>query len=476
MKTKLFCIAVACLFLFATIGQAQQRGGPYTFDELPELQEGQVVVRTPEGYMVMSLDELSSMPSWNQIQMEMEAMDAMMVEQFEKKMITEVLRQFWDGRGANLLTLAAANEDEAVRDAFGISKEQMELIDKRMNAAMESTEEPMFGSSFDQFMEEMGAFSDDGEPNEEAIQRIQEEVMQRMQEHMGDAYERMTSLMINAITDAMDDVLTPEQRQTINEATLANLAELPIVSPEVFEALNLTDAQREQMEWIKKELEPEFEETLEQWVDGALAMEKKIREEYGKALNSLSELSPELLIHDFAERMREFDGEQMPAPGEVVIAAIREDGEVIQYVVDAKVHAEILEEIRVARRHPNFDDIRKRLLAEDPEFKRIATEMQTLSRTFSTRFRMRMFDVLTDAQWMRLQELIDNPPEHALLLRKKMRELLNVGEEVAKESEAGSEAGTEWVPGPGSWQPGDPIPMQYRIERNTRRPFPRGEE
>ena len=147
MKTKLFCIAVTCLFLFATIGQAQQRGGPYTFDELPELQEGQAIVHTPEGYMVMSLDELSSMPNANQMHMEMEAIDAIMVEQFEKKMMMEVLRQFWDGRGANLLTLAVANDDDAVRDALGISKEQMELIDKRMTTAMESAEELMFSSS-----------------------------------------------------------------------------------------------------------------------------------------------------------------------------------------------------------------------------------------------------------------------------------------------------------------------------------------
>ena len=407
MKTKLFCIAVACLFLFATIGQAQQRvGGPYTFDELPELQEGQAVMQTPEGYFVIALNELSSIADAHQVQMDM-----MMDDQFERKMMTEVLRQFWDGRGANLLTLAAANEDDAVRDTFGISKEQMELINKRMYAAMESAEELMFGSSFQNFMEEMGAFSDNWEPNEEAMQRIQEEVMRRTQEHIEGAPEAMATLMINAITEAMDDVLTPEQRQTVNEATLANLAELPIVSPEVFEVLNLTDAQREQMEWIKKELEPEFEEVLEKWVDGTLAMEKRRNE-------ALDEEAYRDLDHTESEKK----------------------------------------------------------LAEDPEFKRISAEMQTLSRTFSTRFRMRMFDVLTDAQWMRLQELIDNPPEHALVLRKKMRELLNVGEEVAKVSEAGSEAGTEWVPGPGSWQPGDPIPIQYRIERNTRRPFPRGEE
>ena len=32
-----------------------------------------------------------------------------------------------------------------------------------------------------------------------------------------------------------------------------------------------------------------------------------------------------------------------------------------------------------------------------------------------------------------------------------------------------------WMPGPGAWQPGGAIPEGYRIERNRRSGFPRGE-
>jgi len=75
-----------------------------------------------------------------------------------------------------------------------------------------------------------------------------------------------------------------------------------------------------------------------------------------------------------------------------------------------------------------------------------------------------MFDVLTDEQWMRLQGLIDNPPECA-------KTILNR----ARERRGEREQSGVWQPGPGFWRPGDPIPAQYRQERNTRSRFPRSE-
>ena len=78
------------------------------------------------------------------------------------------------------------------------------------------------------------------------------------------------------------------------------------------------------------------------------------------------------------------------------------------------------------------------------------------------KLKIRMFDVLTDAQWARLQELVDNPPDHA----KKWLAQQRTNREHARKHDA-------WVPGPGAWQPGSSaIPEQYRQERNRR--FPRG--
>ena len=102
-------------------------------------------------------------------------------------------------------------------------------------------------------------------------------------------------------------------------------------------------------------------------------------------------------------------------------------------------------------------------MAEDPEYKKIQEEILSQSQAFSEKFKIRMFDVLTDEQWARLLALIDNPPAHAQVLGKRLRE--RQGEN--------AQTGGGYIPGPGAWQPGDPIPAQYRQERNTRSRFPR---
>jgi len=80
-----------------------------------------------------------------------------------------------------------------------------------------------------------------------------------------------------------------------------------------------------------------------------------------------------------------------------------------------------------------------------------------------------MFDVLTDEQWERMIDLIDNPPDYVKKILDEKRKAREA--ETASSGESG-----EWQPGPGSWQPGDGIPAGYRIERETRsRQFPRGE-
>jgi len=107
----------------------------------------------------------------------------------------------------------------------------------------------------------------------------------------------------------------------------------------------------------------------------------------------------------------------------------------------------------------------KELIVKDRYLKKEFDEMQSRSRAFSTQFKVKMFDVLTDEQWKRLQELIDNPPAHAMGLLKLMKEMNG-------ESENGKNSGGGYVPGPNSWRPGDPIPEEYRQQRN-RGNFPR---
>jgi len=120
------------------------------------------------------------------------------------------------------------------------------------------------------------------------------------------------------------------------------------------------------------------------------------------------------------------------------------------------------------QRQQLVDDVRKRILAELlPEL----NAMREFRKGLSNALIIRMFDVLTDEQYARVIDLIDNPPDYVVALLKRWREQSGESEE-SKEVEE-SEESDIWVPGPGSWQPGDPIPIQYRQERNERRRFPR---
>ena len=184
--------------------------------------------------------------------------------------------------------------------------------------------------------------------------------------------------------------------------------ELPIISPKMFEALNITDAQKQQMEIIKKELEPEFENLLEAFVNNAEIIWNKENDEFVKQLKW------------------GYNGEGL----------------------------------ELAR------TVRTKLMTEDPEYKRVKNAIQSTGQAFATQFREKLFDVLTDTQWIRLQELLDNPPEHAKAYIRQVKIRLGRNEE-------GKNQG--WIPGPGAWQPGSSaIPEQYRQERNSR--FPRGEQ
>jgi len=162
-------------------------------------------------------------------------------------------------------------------------------------------------------------------------------------------------------TDALDNLLTAEQKRKMREFDLATMSSVvrSFPTPHSFEVLDLTDTQRQQMEAIKKEFEPEFEKALV----------------------------------DFAE-------------------------------------------------------------GKQNQFRKIALAEQ---------FKTKMFDVLTDEQWDRLQNLVDNPPEYIKAFRKKVEQ--NVA--------AAKKAGTSWSPSLDSWKPGDAIPEKYRQERKTRGNFPR---
>jgi flagellar biosynthesis chaperone FliJ len=164
----------------------------------------------------------------------------------------------------------------------------------------------------------------------------------------------------------------------------------------MFEALGLTDAQKQEMENIKKQLELEFEKPLEELANRSLMVENKIQEEMEK---------------------KGFRG-----------------------INFGLIDAETLKKIQ--------EDMRKN--SEDTQF---------YGKQFASQFKTKMFDVLTNEQWLHLQNLIDNPTGLVKIMQDKEK--------------AWREKKEVWSPGPNSWRPGMPIPEAYRIERNQRGNFPR---
>ena len=420
-----------------------------------------------------------------QQQQMMEALGEQLEVASQKAMMKGMVRSIWNGQGANYWTIAGISEDLTIATAWGISVEQLEQIGERTAATMEQMGGLMEAAMLNMVAEmgipldENGSTPDGWEPDMETMLKMQTSMLDMMESSM----ETMGSMMNTAVAEAFDEFLTPEQWQTMQESQLANIEALPFFSPSAFEALDLSDAQREQMEQLRQELAPDFETMLDTWVDGNIAMEKRLDEEYSKELALWRDAhgEQERLQHDLlANHLRQYEAGQELAPGESIVALpLGENGENVMYVIDQVALEQSREEWSEIRgKMMDRDGIRKRLLAEDPEYKRLSEEMQSKSKAFAENFKMRMSDVLTDEQWDRLQELIDNPPEHALAYRKVLREMLGgsyASEEIAeasKASEVNEKPGT-YVPGPNSWRPGDGTPGRVHVEQPNR--FPRGE-
>ena len=357
MKTKLVLILIAGAYLlsFATVGQAQLMMPPDFASQDPERMKNE---------------------------------------------LEKVIRSFWEDQAATTMVMGLGRFPE-IRTAWGISNEQFQQF--RNPIGPEILENPEFQALDEEHGTLARTFRESGDS-------LGQDTVAEMQQKLRDLRDRMNVIATNMAVDVINDLLTPEQKQKIRESQLASMAEMPFILPAAFEALHLTDTQKQQMGEIKKELEPEFEKHLEKFVEGQMILSNKMSAELAR------QGSPR------------FRGPDSMLEGMQAIA--------------------------------------KQLSAQDPEFKRVQNEMTSLSQTFSTQFRTRMFDVLTDAQWARLQELNDNPPEHILAIRKRLRAMRSDSEQ----------ADGGWQPGPGAWQPGDGIPEGYRIQRETRRQFPRGEE
>ena len=348
-------------------------------------------------------------------------------QQAKKDSIKSSMRLNWNSRTSNLLTMSVLNNPD-VRAAFGVSDEQYEQILDAQHPLKEPVMSRMQSSPEVQKVEETMKAIVDKAPNPPPttggyvpqMLGLDGESLKKLL----DLQKVRNSLVRIASAEACNGILTPEQERKINESLLVSMEALeigrPLVSPRMFEALDLTDAQKQQIKTLEQEFESEIKEYIENLSDARIQL------------------------------------------GDKIAAALqKQEGETLQEKAEAA--------------NKNLD--------VDPELKEILDKIQSTQKAFATQFMAEMGNrnILTGEQWARLQTLFDDPPEYTKVFGRVLRgEHLTKKNESSESGESSSSSGQKgndkreesnsggWQPGPDSWRPGDAIPEQFRQERNQR--------
>jgi len=329
----------------------------------------------------------------------MQRSPAMLQEQ--RNALKRMMNSFWHGEGSNLIAVDFLQQ-EYFREGIGVSEEQFQKIRSVPQSVME-------GPDFQQYRDEMQKLmTEDGGPFGE---NATEEMRNRFVELQTQMSAKIQEALMEGMKKAVNENLTPEQLKKVQEAQISAMSEIPITAPNMFEALDLSDAQRRQLDEIKKEMEPEFDKHVDKWVDAQMKMMEKVREAFEK----------------------------------------------VNEITDSEEQQRFMQNLQ--------ENIRK----ANPDIQRAMNEAMESGKVFSDALKSKMFDVLTDEQWKRMVDLIDNPPEYMKKAIAEMRKEMGADDPQARSRQPGG----GYVPGPGAWQPGSSaIPEQYRQERNSR--FPRG--
>jgi len=326
-------------------------------------------------------------------------------QQNEKDDLKRVLRSFWNGYGTDFVGVGLLLQDENFREGLGVSPEQLQRIrgtDSGSSARIQ--EDPRVKTMLYESVELQRML---------ASGNTSEELQNRYFELQSQLSIKLREVMQEDITRIAHENLTLEQMKKVKEFQISAMSENPFLTPGMFEALALSDAQKEQLNEIQKGMEEEFEHFLDKKVDVWTEWSNKMED---ARLQNRSRTSG---ISDPEEQRR------------------------------------------------IWREIEDNALKADPVLQRKMSEVRESDKELADTLKIKMFNVLTDEQWARMIDLIDNPPDYVRKVIAGMRE--------RRRDTTNSSAGA-WQPGPGSWQPGDDvIPEGYRLERNTRSRFPRGE-
>ncbi|MCL2743573.1 MAG: hypothetical protein FWE67_06965 [Planctomycetaceae bacterium] len=290
-------------------------------------------------------------------------------------------------------------------EALGISEEQRQKIVDAHTKKTLNSEDPELKPILNE-MRRMRTEMPGGPFAENASEETQKKFFD-LQMEMNNVIQKRRDKLIN-------ETLSPEQFRKIQEYLISTMANNPFVSPDMFEALDLSDEQKRQLADIKRELKPEYEKQVDKLVEGQLFFQEKFQEEIGDKLDNVTD--PE-------ERKR------------------------------------------------ISTEASKKVVEKYPEYAKGMGEFTEAGNVLANNLKFKMFDVLTDEQIERMKNLIDNPPEHVKKIFENFRKMA-----MKDNAPVTANASGEWRPGPDSWKPGDAIPEEYLKEREKRRAFPKKDD
>jgi hypothetical protein len=296
-------------------------------------------------------------------------------------------RAAWDGTSDGNVLIIGQLQYPNIRKGLGISDEQFAELQKIQEQSNNLVQKIPEYESLQAELRKLGTQQAD----ETSPQKI------------GEIRTRMAQLMMNVRRQEIEKLLTPEQKQKIQEFQLATMSVMPVISAKMFDVLGLSDEQKNQMAAVKKELDPQFDQCMDEFSDSIFLIRDKIYDKLERENTSITD------------------------------------------------HKEFREKFQAASEELKIDD----------DFQKFRREVLEKAQGFATLAKFKMFDVLTDEQMAKLQNLIDNPPDY-------VKEYLA---EAKKMYDANSSAPQSFM---NAWKPGDPVPAEYKEKRKLK-PFPKTE-
>lgn len=257
-----------------------------------------------------------------------------------KNQMKSSYRSMWNGKGTYMM-LYGLSQNPDFQEALGVTKEQAEEF-KKLGTSFHSNPEVA------KTMQEMQSLQ---KPNDPFLEQANEETKQAFLA----AQDKFGQLMMNDIHQGMERIFTTDQKRKMQEIEIATMELMPLMNPEMFEALDLSEGQKSEMEKIKSELQKEFDQVSNDMVDGVYASFDYLLKESQKA--GLK-----------ASGMKEFE--------------------------------------------ENMEKTAKKLEASGINYKSVTQEKMKTAEEFVKKFKFQMYDVLTDEQMDRLARLINNPPDY----------------------------------------------------------------